>query len=677
MTVGTPVGLFSTTDPDAGDTFTYTLVDTATFPDNAAFIIDAATKELKVNAALDFETKPTYTIRVRTTDSGNVLFYEETLTITVRDLVETPPNQRPTDIALTNNSVQENVPANTVIGSLTTTDPDINNTFTYSLVNAAAFPDNAAFTIDGGQLRIAASPDFEAKNSYSIRVRTTDQSGEFFEKSLTITVVDVDESNPGNGIPVIDLNGIAPGIDGNASGAIGAPIQLVSAVATLTDANSPNLNSALVIVSNPFDSPNETLSVDTSGTNIAAAYSTTGVLNLTGTASVAAYLQVLRSVTYTNRAAIPNTLPRNILFIVSDGQNNSQVASTTLTLDSVNSVTGSVGNDSGLVTTPITDVIDAIAGNDVVTSIAAYLKQQDSINGGDGIDTFVLQDGTGNLTVRVADTANQLPDLSAGTTISNFEWFDLSGFTGNVNMLGSDTLDDYLIAGSGNDTLNGGAGNDTLSGNQGDDLYIIDSAGDRITEALNSGTDTVQSSINHTLGANLENLTLTANASNGTGNSLNNVITGNARVNILRGGEGNDTLLGGGKADRLFGGAGDDLLNGQRGKRDRLKGGKGKDSFVLSAARGFGADVIAGFKPKDDTILFSRSGVVDSIELGAIAATQLVYGSAAQEEGDRFLYNRQSGALLFDSDGTGSARAVLIGTIKNRPLIKAADIVVI
>ncbi|POY36519.1 secretion protein, partial [Flavobacterium alvei] len=67
------------------------------------------------------------------------------------------------------------------------------NTFTYSLVAGTGSTDNAAFNISGSSLRITASPDFETKNSYSIRIRTTDQGGLSFEKAVTITVNDVCE----------------------------------------------------------------------------------------------------------------------------------------------------------------------------------------------------------------------------------------------------------------------------------------------------------------------------------------------------------------------------------------------------------------------------------------------------------------------------------------------------
>lgn len=102
-------------------------------------------------------------------------------------------NKAPTDIALSSTTISENARANAVVGTLTTTDPDAGNTFTYTLVTGTGSTDNAAFNISGNQLRATASLDFETKSSYSIRLRSTDQSGLFTEKTFTITVTNVDE----------------------------------------------------------------------------------------------------------------------------------------------------------------------------------------------------------------------------------------------------------------------------------------------------------------------------------------------------------------------------------------------------------------------------------------------------------------------------------------------------
>ncbi|MBE2278539.1 MAG: calcium-binding protein, partial [Rhodobacteraceae bacterium] len=78
---------------------------------------------------------------------------------------------------------------------------------------------------------------------------------------------------------------------------------------------------------------------------------------------------------------------------------------------------------------------------------------------------------------------------------------------------GNDTLhgdagNDTLYGGSDNDTLYGGTGDDTLHGGAGNDRYYVDSAGDVLDEAAAAGIDSVLTSINYTLGANLENLVL-------------------------------------------------------------------------------------------------------------------------------------------------------------------------
>ena len=125
---GTTVGSFSSTDPDAGDTFTYTLAAGPGDTDNGSFAIVGA--ELRTGAIFDVEAKSSYSVNVRTTDSaGNV--FEKSFTITVTNV-----NEAPTDIALSNSSVAENEPAGTVIGTLSATDQDAGQPHTFTVVTA-------------------------------------------------------------------------------------------------------------------------------------------------------------------------------------------------------------------------------------------------------------------------------------------------------------------------------------------------------------------------------------------------------------------------------------------------------------------------------------------------------------------------------------------------------------
>ncbi len=102
-------------------------------------------------------------------------------------------NGNPTDLSLSNNSIAENQAVNTLVGTFSTVDPDSGDSFTYSLVSGNGDVNNASFNISGDQLRSSAIFDFETKNSYSIRVRTTDRGGLTFEKSFTISVTISDE----------------------------------------------------------------------------------------------------------------------------------------------------------------------------------------------------------------------------------------------------------------------------------------------------------------------------------------------------------------------------------------------------------------------------------------------------------------------------------------------------
>jgi Ca2+-binding RTX toxin-like protein len=125
---------------------------------------------------------------------------------------------------------------------------------------------------------------------------------------------------------------------------------------------------------------------------------------------------------------------------------------------------------------------------------------------------------------------------------------------GDAAINGKGNGDDNIITGnSTRNILDGGGGNDLLVGGAGDDIYVVDSAGDIIKEQLNQGLDSVESSVDWALGANLENLYLKGTASiNGTGNSGNNIIIGNMSNNILDGKRGADILSGMGGADIFY-----------------------------------------------------------------------------------------------------------------------------
>jgi ELWxxDGT repeat protein len=124
-------------------------------------------------------------------------------------------NNTPTDMALVPSDITENQTAGTIVGSLSTVDPDVGDTWTYSLVAGAGDTDNASFTIDGSNLKTAASFDYETKNSYSIRVRVTDAGSLTYEEVFTIHV-----SNENDNVPTAQGPIVAPSLNEDGSVAI-------------------------------------------------------------------------------------------------------------------------------------------------------------------------------------------------------------------------------------------------------------------------------------------------------------------------------------------------------------------------------------------------------------------------------------------------------------------------
>lgn len=180
---GVIVGNFLTTDPDTNNTFTYSLVAGIGDNDNSLFTLIG--NQLYTNASFDFETKNSYSVRVRTIDQGG-LYYDKPFTINVTNV-----NEDPTDLSLSPIVIAENKPIGTILGQFSSSDPDLGDTFTYTLVTGTGDTDNGLFSINGNQLFTQAVFDYETRSSYSIRVQTTDQDGLSFAKQLIIGVTDV------------------------------------------------------------------------------------------------------------------------------------------------------------------------------------------------------------------------------------------------------------------------------------------------------------------------------------------------------------------------------------------------------------------------------------------------------------------------------------------------------
>ncbi len=225
------------------------------------------------------------------------------------------------------------------------------------------------------------------------------------------------------------------------------------------------------------------------------------------------------------------------------------------------------------------DILDGAGGSDVLI-------------GERGDDTYFV-DQAGDQVIEYSGEGYDLvfTSLAALTLAANVEEliFDGTGaFTGTGNArdnyiegaAGNDLLDGL----DGNDILNGAAGADRMTGGGGDDIFIVDNAGDRAIEtSATGGIDTVESSVNFVLGANVEDLVLTGTAAvNGTGNALANILTGNSAANILNGGTGADLMRGGGGNDTyVVDNAGDTVVESSAaGGIDRVNS---SVSFVLGA----------------------------------------------------------------------------------------------
>ncbi|HTV69580.1 MAG TPA: Ig-like domain-containing protein [Rhizobiaceae bacterium] len=299
-----------------------------------------------------------------------------------------------------------------------------------------------------------------------------------------------------------------------------------------------------------------------------------------------------------------------------------------------------------------------LTGNDGNNTLDGQVGA-DTMLGGDGDDTYIV-DNAGDVAIELANQGNDTVRSSVNLVLRvNVENLVLLGGakTGTGNA-GSNQLTGNSLA----NVLDGKAGADEMIGGLGNDTYVVDNVGDVVKELANQGTDTVQSSLtNYALATGVENLILLRSGNiNGTGNTLANTLTGNSGKN------------------KLDGGAGADVLNGLVGN-DTLTGGAGNDAFVFSSALvANNRDVITDFnKLGNDTIRLENAVFKKLTKIGTLSKDMFVVGTKAADANDHIIYNKASGALLYDADGSGGIAAVQFASLSTKPTITHLDFQVI
>jgi len=280
---------------------------------------------------------------------------------------------------------------------------------------------------------------------------------------------------------------------------------------------------------------------------------------------------------------------------------------------------------------------DLITGNSANNILIGGLGN-DTLNGGDGIDTASYDGTVTGVTVNLSLTSAQ-NTVGAGTdTLLAIE--NLTGSSFNDTLTGN-TGNNVLNGGLGNDTLKGAAGNDTLNGGGGIDTASYDGTATGVTVNLSL------TSAQNTVGAGTDILLAIENL---IGSGFNDTLTGNTGNNVLNGGLGNDTLT----------------------------GGTGLDYFLFNTplSESNNKDLITDFNIVDDVIQLENS-IMTSIgsTTGVLASTEFFVGTAAHDADDYIIYNKSTGALYYDKDGTGISAAVQIAIIgtTSHPSLTYAD----
>ncbi|MGB3407545.1 MAG: calcium-binding protein [Jannaschia sp.] len=281
----------------------------------------------------------------------------------------------------------------------------------------------------------------------------------------------------------------------------------------------------------------------------------------------------------------------------------------------------------------------------------------DLMIGGQGSDLYYVDDA-GDVVVESRKWSGDDKVVSSVDFRTGRQHIEEVELVGEARIAMGNGLAQVLIGNAGNNILDGRKQNDTMIGGEGNDTYLVRAPGDLVVEAVDEGVDSVRAFRSYALTENVERLYLLDVRDsdgigvnmNAIGNDLDNLIFGNAFENLLIGREGNDVL----------------------------RGFEGADTFVFDRALGAdNVDRILDFNATETSegdALKLKGSIFTGLAKGVLDAEVFVAGSEAQDAADRIIFDRASGQMWFDQDGTGSAQKELFATFDQNALVTAADI---
>ncbi|MBF9234910.1 cadherin domain-containing protein, partial [Microvirga alba] len=644
------------TDPDAGDTFTFTLADDP----SGKFEIIGSELRLKAGQHLDYETAKSHVIKIAVKDHGGLTVIQE-VTIQVKDVVETGLNHAPTKVTVNGGTVawlDENSNHNTFIGILDATDQDSDD-LTYSF--APGGDAGGLFVIDSLTKQIKLAPgatiDYETLPEggkfYTLKIVASDGKSYSAAQTITIVIRDVNE------VPEMTLTGTGPGGT------------LVVAENSVTN----TLVGTLSAVDPDGDAVSYTL-LDNAG----------GRFKLVGT-----QIRVANGHLLDYEAADGQS--HDISVLVTDSKGATQIKTFTVVVTDVDETvpnhdpTG-VTLSRTAVNEGTTGLIATLTGNDPdpgetftfalaedVSGKFEIVGNQLRLKAGQVLDYETAKSHTIKITVTDHGGLSVTKEVTIAVndvdeTIPNRAPTDISLSRASIQELASDGTEVGALS----------ATDDAGSVHS---FTLLDDAGGRFE--LRGGKIWVKNGVKLDF-EQAQSHQIKVKTTDQGGMSFEKVLTiavtdvspestlGSADNDKIVGGAGNDTLGGGVGNDTLFGGLGSDVLTG----------GAGNDVFVFDTkpSKKANFDKITDYVVKDDSIwldnaVFKKLGKGTAAAPGKLNKNFFTIGDKAKDKDDYLIYDSKKGILYYDADGSGGGKAVEIASLKKGLKMTAAEFFVI